>query len=180
MSNIIHLFKEKSNITTTAPTEIQNSDANQQLSLPFNAPHISYVLIGEIDSTSEDFLYFINEKGISTFFDLRLSPRLDFVAPNRKEAFIQFQKINVSYYDVFGRFEISSPYSASHHIFEILKEIVSTTENISKHSEPVLLVFDNHPLAHEYSTELSKYFDVTKIDGKYIRDVISQSIKLQM
>lgn len=180
MSNIFHLFKRRINVSDESLRLSSIVENSQQLTLPFGAPHILYLLIGGTDATNEEFLYFVSKKCIAVFFDLRFSPRLDFVAATRQKAFIKLKEVGLNYYDVYGRLGISSPATAVDDRFEILKNIVAAAEETLKQGEPCLMMFDRQSLASEYKKSMGDYFEIREIDGKYISDAVSDLLKIQM
>lgn len=179
MSNIVHLFA-KCNPSTDELRKIENSSENFQMSLPFNAPHPLYLISAEIDVSYECFQYFIIEKNIAVFFDMRFSPRLDFFASNRAKALSQFKKLDVLYCDVFGRAGVESFGTAFNDRLEISKEIVAATEEKFKKSEPCFMAFDSQWLARDFHPILSQYFEVHEINTQYIKNIADEFTRIRM
>ena len=76
-------------------------------------------------------------------FDVRITPRLDFLAPNRSLAFKHFFEMNLAYIDIFGalgaqsyRTEESRPESWGHFVAAILSESAIKCG-------PYMFIFDN-------------------------------------
>jgi len=55
---------------------------------------------------NESFLLFLASEKIKYLFDLRIAPRLDFIAPTRVLAFKRLAELNVSYVDVTGALDV--------------------------------------------------------------------------
>lgn len=51
---------------------------------------------------NDGFLPFLQASNIRCLFDVRIAPRLDFIAPNRALAFKKLSELNISYIDVIG------------------------------------------------------------------------------
>lgn len=67
------------------------------------------VLIAESEvSHTNGFLEFLSSYRPKVIFDLRFSPRLDFVGGSRRRAFRAFDELSVQYIDVLGRLGVSS------------------------------------------------------------------------
>ncbi len=68
-----------------------------------------FILINESDvSKNGEFVRFINMYRPKLILDLRISPRLDFVAGSRQKTFQMFDRYSIQYVDVFGRLGVYS------------------------------------------------------------------------
>jgi hypothetical protein len=181
MSNVIHLFQRKISRSlkdSSKTLDLLAEDA--QLSLQFNAPSTLYIISGEIGGDSDNFYYFASQELVKTIFDMRFSPRLDFIASTRKKAFDFFEKIGLKYFDVLGRHGVENISIALDDRHEILKDVITSAEKDYRHDETFLMIFDNNLLATEYSRTIRQYFNVKLIDKDYIERYSSENIKLQM
>jgi hypothetical protein len=178
MSNVVHLFSKTAKSSGAAELHLERDGV--QLSLPFDAKRILFVVSGNIDVAELEFFHFSAQSSISAIFDLRLSPRLDFVASSRPRALSRLHEYKVLYFDVFGKTGISTFSSAIGERFEILKEIISEVEISLSPSVPCLMLFDNTSLGSEYIKTMQNYFDVHQIDARYIRSLAAEHVRLEM
>jgi hypothetical protein len=78
-----------------------NSLTREELARKNNAPLLLFVKEEEI-LRSDEFLALLEEMVPAWIFDLRISPRLDIVAPNRLLAFNIFSSLEINYADMAG------------------------------------------------------------------------------
>lgn len=79
-----------------------------QISLPFLArPKLFAVMATHIPG-GDEFARLIRALRISCVLDLRIAPRLDFVAPTRVHAFQLFETLGITYRDILGRVDAKS------------------------------------------------------------------------
>lgn len=106
-------------------------------------PHF-LVLIDESDvSETGVFLQFLRSFRPKAVLDLRISPRLDFVAGSRARTFRTFDDLSVEYVDVLGRLDVYSRndfLALKTHKTNILATLIDTDEN---NNRPVVCLFDD-------------------------------------
>jgi hypothetical protein len=179
MSNIIPLFSRRIRGKEAASVS-PSLQLGAQLSLPFHAPRVLFLLTSVVDISGDTFQHFSTQKAVAAFFDLRFSPRLDFIAPTRAKALSRLREMGVAYYDVFGRAGINSPRLAFEDRFDLLKEVISIVENEFSANAPYIMIFDNHHLSNEYRHAMQQYFEVVPISSAYMQESFSKSLRLEM
>lgn len=180
MSNIIPLFSRRIRGTDEEAPASSSRQLGAQLSLPFHAPRVLFLLNSDADISGDKFQSFSTHKSVAAIFDLRFSPRLDFIAPTRAKALSLLREMRISYYDVFGRAGINSPRLAFEDRFELLKEVISIVENEFSATAPYVMIFDNRHLSDEYRHAMQQYFEVIPINSAYIQEYYPDSVRLEM
>ncbi len=133
-------------IANTQEVECRGFDKpnlNEQLTLGlFESPELLLVRESDILENGAFSKLIVSVKP-RWLFDIRITPRLDFFAPNRSLAFKHFVEMNLGYIDVFGALgadsyctEESRPESWGHFVAAVLSE--STIK-----CGPYLFIFDN-------------------------------------
>ena len=141
------------------------SPRGTQLAFPY--PEGSTVVFVFVDAIDRDeFTRIVSDYTPRWIFDVRVVPRLDTIAASRRSAFSLFERMKVSYVDLFGRLGIKSYRSAesnpafwSSAVFELLKD--------AERKGPYLFLFDNEKLLRAADEVLPDV--ITPVIGKAAR-----------
>lgn len=125
---------------------IQKHEVGEQLALNFfGVPELLFVKESDILATGV-FANLLESVRPHWLFDIRITPRLDFLAPNRSLAFKHFIDMKLDYIDIFGvlgthsyRTEEARPESWGYYVASVLSE--ATTKN-----GPYMFIFDNEEI----------------------------------
>lgn len=124
------------------PTRVERKQG--QLSFPF--PEVSSIYFIVVDDISQEaFCRLLGVYAPRWIFDVRSVPRLDIVASSRRAAFAYFNRINLSYIDLFGRIGVKSYRSVEANPSLWQDELMKIIYAGASHG-PYFFLFDYEPL----------------------------------
>ncbi|WP_311221002.1 MULTISPECIES: hypothetical protein [unclassified Acidovorax] len=151
----------------------------KQLSLQFEKPHDLIFVFPHEFNQIQGFVGFLESQSIEIILDLRAAPRLDFAATDRRGAFREFNRLNVTYVDILGRTDFLPGKS-----FEAqMKIIESVKSELGRHLDvaaPVLMLFDDIGLYNMCGQALVGLHEIIKLDPACMIDENTDSDQLQM
>ncbi|NVZ52230.1 hypothetical protein HX792_17935 [Pseudomonas sp. B6002] len=104
------------------------------------------------------FLQFSSAYDPGCILDLRVAPRLDVFYGSRQLSFSFFQKLDIEYFDFFGRMGIGSREEVSEIQFSFVEACIYLLSSERYSSRPIVLFFDNDQVLLECSTYLRDSF----------------------
>ncbi|QHI99624.1 hypothetical protein GT347_17565 [Xylophilus rhododendri] len=182
-NNVVPLFPASRTDVLSEPVEVLYPDIQDdagQLSLLFEAPCILYVVNEKCFRTIENFYHFSVGVNVGALLDMRLTPRLDFVAPSRQRAFQLLKEINVSYVDMLGRSGFAPAKANAVEYVELLKEVILVSETICSKDASRLMVFDDKNFMDSCHNSLRHCFEIIEAAEDVIASLAHAHAQLRM
>lgn len=123
-----------------------------------NEGEVSLLLLSEADVLQSDyFVPYLRETNACCLFDVRVAPRLDFIAPSRLQAFRKFAELGVDYVDVIGRI---APIDGNDVMPEAWVDLVCDKIQLTeKAATTIVFIFDNSDMLCRARNVLSSTID---------------------
>ena len=182
MTNIINLLEARRAKLESLKAETSDRGVNEggvQLALPFLTSELLYMVDVRNFVSQDDFQNFCAALVPSAVVDLRVAPRLDFIRPNRKQAFDLFNAFGFEYTDVLGRLKLSS-YDVLDLDVEGIVSSISRIHSINNKSTPIVALIDNFVFAQKCLVRLSELFDASILDREAARRLMIEGSRQQM
>lgn len=179
MANVISLAEHLQKKSANESIERLLPPKGAQLVLPFSIPHSLVLVFADHFHYRRSFEVFTEVTQPQAIIDLRIAPRLDFVANTRALALRTLELDDINYLDVRGRFEqrsIAGPAWFS----SLLGEVKSLFAALEISHRPILLFFDDSELLRRFSLELTSDYDVVVAEQRFIENVVADADQLQM
>ncbi|WP_394681287.1 hypothetical protein [uncultured Comamonas sp.] len=180
ISNVISLFRGKNVAAKYEGEEESSSSEAWQISLPFNAPPMVFVIHSEVLALNVDFKAFIEAIEPVAIFDMRKAPRLDFISSNRVNSFALLDSMHVKYFDVLGRTGFSSSRASEFELSVFIGDICSRAESIGGDNHPMIMLFDDSDFYHRCERALVKNFDLENVSKNSLAEFSHGDSKLRM
>lgn len=179
MANVISLAAHLQKRSAAEPIERILPPKGTQLALPFSTPHSLVLVFADHIYHRRSFEAFAEHTQPQAIIDLRIAPRLDFVANTRALALRKLELEGISYLDVRGRFE-QKLISGSVWFSNLLSEVKILFSALEISHRSILLFFDDPELLRRFSLELNREYNVVVAEQRYIENVLADSDQLQM
>lgn len=180
VSNVISLFRGKDVAVKYKSEEESLLSEAWQISLPFNAPPMMFVIHSEVLALNVDFKGFIEAIEPTAIFDMRKAPRLDFIASNRFNSFALLDSMHVKYFDVLGRTGFSSSRASEVEFSSFIRDICSRAESIGIYNHPMIMLFDDSDFYHRCERALVENFDLENVSESSLAEFSHGDSKLRM
>jgi hypothetical protein len=112
------------------------------------------------------FLHFSSSYDPGCILDLRVAPRLDVFYGSRQLSFRLFQKLNIEYFDFFGRVGVVSRENISDIEFSFIEACIYLLSTYHYSSRPIVLFFDNDEVLSACSRYLQNSFYLKLLPAK--------------
>lgn len=180
VSNVISLFRGKDVVEKCKNKEESSLSEAWQISLPFNAPPMVFVIHSEVLALNVDFKGFIEAIEPAAIFDMRKAPRLDFISSNRINSFALLDSMHVKYFDVLGRTGFSSSRASEIELSAFIGDVCSRAESIGFDNHPVIMLFDDSDFYRRCERALIENFDLESISENSLAEFSHRDSKLRM
>lgn len=155
-------------------TSHDNSGAKQLSLFEVGEPNLIFSMEQSILRANE-FNALVGKYNPKVFFDLRIAPRLDFVAPSRVVAFKIFSELKLSYVDVFGALGVNS-YNAMQASPEMWSELVGESLlSLRSRNMTSMFVFDDIDILNRANFILPSFLKRTFVDDDFIVKKVDSS-----
>ena len=179
-SNVISLFHGRGIAEKYKISDKFSSTEAWQISLPFNAPPMVFVIHSEVLALNVDFKGFIEAVEPAAIFDMRKAPRLDFISSNRINSFALLDSMFVKYCDVLGRTEFSSSRASEAEFSAFIGDVCSRVKSIGAENQIMIMLFDDSDFYSRCERVLVKNFDLEKISEISLAAFAHGDSKLRM
>jgi hypothetical protein len=180
VSNVISIFRGKDVASKYKNEKESSSSKAWQMSLPFNASPMVFVIHSEVLALNVDFKSFIEAIEPAAIFDMRKAPRLDFISPNRVNSFALLDSMHVKYFDVLGRTGFSSSRASEVELSSFIEDICSRAESIGAHHHPMMMLFDDSDFYHRCERILIENFDLENVSENSLAEFSHGDSKLRI
>lgn len=180
VSNVISLFRGKDVAKKYKGEEKYSSSEAWQISLPFNAPPMVFVIHSEVLALNVDFKSFIEAIEPAAIFDMRKAPRLDFISSNRVNSFALLDSMRVKYFDVLGRTGFSSSRASEVELSAFIGDVCGRAESIGFNNHPMIMLFDDSDFYHRCESALVENFDLENVSENSLAEFSHGDSKLRM
>ncbi len=180
ISNVISIFRGKHVAEKYESEEKCSLSEAWQISLPFNAPPMIFVIHSEVLALNVDFKAFIESIEPAAIFDMRKAPRLDFISSNRINSFALLDSMHVKYFDVLGRTGFSSSKATEVEFSAFVGDVCSRAENIGGDNHPMIMLFDDSDFYYRCERALVKNFDLENVSESSLAEFFQGDSRLRM
>lgn len=123
----------------------------------------------------QEFIKVVDKYNPKVFFDLRIAPRLDFVASSRVNAFKVFRDLDISYFDIFGSVGVNS-YDVIHAAPEFWGGvIVECLLSVRSKNLNCIFLFDNADILNRSQFVVPSILKNAFVDHEFIFDKVENS-----
>lgn len=145
--NHLRLVSEVSNSERPSKTELSLTEKNNvKPSFCFNEK-ADLIFVREADILrNDDFLKLLENFNTRWIFDIRTTPRFDFLAPNRSIAFNIFTSMNINYIDIVGSLGADTHCSRDSKPEEWSKFVISRLNESEVFYGVCLFIFDDEDI----------------------------------
>lgn len=179
MANVISLAEHLQRRTAAEQIEQSLPPKGTQLALPFLTPHNLVLVLADHFGRRHLFKAFAEQTQPHLIVDVRVAPRLDFIASSRALALRSLELEDIGYLDVRGKFEQNATKGASS--FEVLTaELRKLLTTLEISHRPILMFFDDMELLRRINLDLNQSHDVVVAEQRYIENVAADADQLRM
>ena len=137
----------------------QNSSFDHKVESPDFEKTILY-FVREVDVLrNSDFVSLLVENNTCCFFDVRVAPRLDFMASNRVAAFRKFDELMIDYVDIVGDLGIANDWTTNFNAKAWLDIVMQKISSIDTRAKSLFFVFDSAEVLRRADSVLPSLLD---------------------
>ncbi|NVM89663.1 hypothetical protein FHT32_003320 [Variovorax sp. SG517] len=179
MPNVISLAEHLQRKSAAEPIEQPLPPKGTQLALPFLTPHNVVLVFADHFGRRHLFRAFAEQTRPHLIVDVRIAPRLDFIANTRALALRSLELDDIGYLDVRGRFE-QNAMKGSSSFEDLAAELRKLLTSLEISHRPILMFFDDMELLRRINLDLNKTHDVVVAEQRYIENVAADADQLRM
>lgn len=157
----------------------KTNSKEQQLSLPFFAPHTLIMLMASEFKSADGFMHFATSSMAHLILDMRIAPRLDFIGVNRAHSFNILKSLNIEYRDMLGRSGVKSYEEFASKTTHLRSSFAEVLEPIQVTPSPVLVFFDNALFMSLCRRSLSELYEVVVVNVEDINaNILEEQLRM--
>lgn len=130
---------------------------------------ITVILMRELETSKKNsFVDFSKKYNPGCILDLRIASRLDVFHGSRKLSFELFDRLDIEYFDFFGRIGVNSKDQASEIELNFAEAFIYLVSADRYKSRPIVLFFDNEEILHQCSKHMENLFHLHLLPTKHL------------